>query len=196
MKSILFLVSFLLSLSAFAQFKIGDVSYGGNGCPNGSASIVMTEERKTISILFDQFKAEAGNTTGKRIDRANCNLRIPLQVEPGYSMALIKVDYRGFSAVPAGGSATFDADYIFAGAKGPKHNKKFNRPGSAEFLISNPIEVQAWSACGKNIMFGINATAIAMTNSQMEQTMMIVDSADINMSNPGIVYSFTSRKCN
>ena len=196
MKSILFIVSFVISLSAFAQFRIGDVSYGGNGCPNGSASVAMTEDRKTISILFDQFKAEAGNTTGKRVDRASCNLRIPLQVDPGYSVALIKIDYRGFSAVPVGGSATFDAEYFFAGAKGPKHNKKFNKPTKADFLLSNPVEVQVWSAGGKNIMFGINASATAISNSSLEQTMMIIDSADINIENPGIVYSFTTRRCN
>ncbi len=195
MKSILFFTSFILSLSAYAQFRIGEVHYGGNGCPNGSASVVLTDDRRTISILFDQFKAEAGNTTGKRVDRANCNLRIPMQVDPGYAVALIKVDYRGFSSIPVGGSATFDADYIFAGARGSKHNKKVNGPVSDEFLVSNQIQAQAWSACGKSIMFGINATATATTNSSMEQAMMIVDSADID-TNPGIVYSFTSKRCN
>ncbi len=199
MKSVLRLSVFAgilgLSLSAAAHFNLGSPSYGGNGCPAGTAAVVVSEDRQTMSVLFDQFKAEAGNTTGRRIDRASCNLRIPLRVEAGYSVALIKVDYRGFNAMAVGGSTTFNAEYFYAGSRGPKHTRKFRGPLADEFTIGNQVVSQVWSPCGKDVIFGINASATAIADSSMQQTLMIVDTADLTAKDLGLRYLFSFRRC-
>lgn len=195
MKAFLTLAVLALSLAAEAQISLGQPSYGGNGCPAGSASVSLTDDAKTMSVLFDSFKAEAGNTTGRRIDRASCNLRIPINVPQGYSVALIGIDYRGFNAVPGSGAYTqFDAEYFYAGGRGPRFSKRFAGPVSDEYLINNKLIATnlIWSPCGQQVIFGVNASATAMANSQMQQTMMIVDSADISA---GILYQFTWRRC-
>lgn len=196
MKAFLTLATTLiLALSAEAQISLGQPSYGGNGCPSGSASVSLTEDGKTMSVLFDSFKAEAGNTTARRIDRASCNLRVPINVPQGYSVALISVDYRGFNAVPGNGAYTqFDAEYFYAGSRGPRFSKRFAGPTSDEYLINNQLVAtnMVWSPCGQQVIFGINASATAMANSQMQQTMMIVDSADITA---GMLYQFSWRRC-
>ncbi len=196
MKSVFFFGTLVLAFSASAHFQLGQPSYGGNGCPAGTASVVVSEDRQTMSVLFDRFLAEAGNTTGRRIDRASCNLRIPMRLEAGYSVALIKVDYRGFNAVPVGGSTTFNAEYFYAGSRGPKHTRKFRGPIADEFTIGNQVVSQVWSPCGKDVIFGINASATAMANSSMQQTMMIVDTADLAAQDAGLRYSFSFRRCN
>ena len=155
----------------------------------------ITEDGKTMSVLFDQFKAEAGNTTGRRIDRTACNLRVPIQVPQGYSVALIGIDYRGFNAVPGNGAYTeFNAEYFYAGNRGPRFTRRFRGPVSDEYLINNKLIATnlVWSPCGQEVIFGINAGATAMANSQMDQTMMIVDSADITA---GLLYQFSWRRC-
>ena len=53
------LSSALLSLSvasAFAQndIALGTPGYGGNGCPAGSASVTLSPDAKSLSIIFDQ----------------------------------------------------------------------------------------------------------------------------------------------
>lgn len=195
MKALVTLATLVLALSAEAQIRLGTPSYGGNGCPAGSASVSITEDGKTMSVLFDQFKAEAGNTTGRRIDRAACNLRVPIQVPQGYSVALIGVDYRGFNAIPGSGAYTeFNAEYFYAGSRGPRFSRRFQGPQNDEYLINNKLIATSmvWSACGKEVIFGINAAATAMANSSMQQTMMIVDSADISA---GILYQFSWRRC-
>ena len=195
MKAFLTLATFVLALSAEAQIRLGQPQYGGNGCPSGTASVALTEDGKTMSVLFDQFKAEAGNTTGRRIDRASCNLRIPIEVPQGFSVALIGIDYRGFNAIPGGGAYTqFNAEYFYAGARGPRFSRRFQGPVSSDYLINNQLIATnvVWSPCGKEVIFGVNASATAMANSSMEQTMMIVDSADIKA---GILYQFSWRQC-
>ena len=196
MKSVLFFGAMVLTFSASAHFQLGQPSYGGNGCPAGTASVVVSEDRQTMSVLFDRFLAEAGTTTGRRIDRASCNLRIPMRLDAGYSVALIAVDYRGFNAVPTGGSTTFNAEYFYAGSRGPRQTKKFRGPTADNFTIGNQVVSQTWSPCGKDVIFGINASATAMANSSMQQTMMIVDSADLAVQNAGLRYSFSFRRCN
>ena len=196
MKSLVTLATLVLALSAEAQIRLGQPSYGGNGCPAGSASVSITDDGKTMSVLFDQFAAEAGNTTGRRIDRKSCNLRVPIKVPQGYSVALIGVDYRGFNAIPGSGAYTeFNAEYFYAGARGPRFSRRFQGPQNNEYLINNKLIATnlVWSQCGAEVIFGINAAATAMANSQMQQTMMIVDSADITA---GILYQFSWRRCN
>ncbi len=195
MKALLSFAVMALALSAEAQIRLGTPQYGGNGCPAGTASVAITEDGKTMSVLFDQFKAEAGNTTGRRIDRASCNLRVPIQVPQGYSVALIGVDYRGFNAVPGAGAYTeFNSEYFYAGMRGPRFRQRFQGPVSSDYRINHELVATntVWSPCGQEVIFGINASATAMANSHMQQTMMIVDSADISA---GILYQFSWRRC-
>ncbi len=188
----------MASLASEAQsgISLGQPTYGGSGCPAGSASVNITGDGRTMSVLFDSFSAEAGNTTGRRIDRKSCNLRVPVRVPQGYSVALIAVDYRGFNAIPGNGAYTeFKAEYFYAGSRGPVFQKRFTGPQADSYQITNQLIATnlVWSECGKEVMFSINAGATAMANSRMDQTMMIVDSADISA---GILYQFQWRRCN
>lgn len=197
-KSLLVLSAILMaSASAEAsRISLGEPAYGGNGCPAGSASITVTGDGQTMSVLFDQFAAEAGNTTGRRVDRKSCNLRVPVRVPNGYSVALIGVDYRGFNAIPGQGAYNdFRAEYFYAGSRGPVFQKRFVGPQADSFHITNNLIATnlIWSACSKEVIFSINASATSMSNAQMQQTMMIVDSIDISA---GILYHFQLRRCN
>src|SRR5690349_12789811 len=103
-----------MSASAMAQsLRLGEPAYGGTGCPAGTASVSVSPAGDAVSILFDQYVAEAGRTTARRIDRKSCNITIPVSVPSGYSVAVFAVDYRGYNAVPAGGYARFDAEYFW-----------------------------------------------------------------------------------
>lgn len=194
----LLVLSAIIAASAVANagISLGEPSYGGSGCPAGSASITVTPDGQTMSVLFDSFAAEAGNTTGRRIDRKSCNLRVPVRVPNGYSVALIGVDYRGFNAIPGNGAySEFRAEYFYAGSRGPVFQKRFQGPQADSFQITNNLIATnlIWSACSKEVIFSVNAAATAMSNSRMDQTMMIVDSADISA---GILYHFQFRRCN
>lgn len=188
-------VGLVISSAAMAQgLVLGQPQYGGNGCPAGSASATVAPDGSAISILFDQYIAEAGNTTGRRIDRKSCNLAVPVQVPQGYSIAVFQVDYRGFNAVPVGGYNRFDVEYFWAGARGPRFTRLFRGPTNSDFSLTDNLMAQTlvWSPCGESVNLRINSSMMAQSNYNMDQTMGIVDSADISS---GLIYHIQWRRC-
>ncbi len=117
MKSILTMSLLSISISALAQddIALGIPGYGGNGCPAGTASVTLSPDAKALSIIFDQFIAEAGPNIGKTLDRKSCNIAIPVHVPSGFSVSVIAVDYRGFVSLPRNAMAKLQAEYFFAG---------------------------------------------------------------------------------
>ncbi len=187
----------IMSIASAAHadgIRLGIPAYGGNGCPAGSASATLSDDASQLSILFDSFSAEAGGSSGRSLDRKACNLAIPVHVPQGFSVSLIRADYRGFNAIPAGGRSTFNVEYFFAGQQGPRYSKTFMGPQQSDYTISNALIAQAvvWSPCGQDVILRTNANVMAMTNSRFEQIMTTVDSADFSS---GIIYQLQWRQC-
>ncbi len=187
----------ILGIAATAQaddIQLGTPSYGGTGCPAGSASAVLSPDQKTLSILFDQYVAEAGGVTGKRIDRKNCNIAIPVHVPQGLSISLIAVDYRGYTFVPQGGNARFSVEYFFAGRRGPRTVKNFFGPEDSDYLVSDHLiaEGVVWSPCGIDTNLRVNSSMTAQSNYYGEDVLATVDTADIEA---GIIYQIQWRRC-
>lgn len=186
----------MTAMSAEAQISLGQPAYGGTGCPAGSASATLTPDGSVLSVLFDQFTAEAGNTTARRIDRKNCSLRIPVNVANGYQVALLAFDYRGFVAVPNGGSAVLDASYAYIGQPFPvRFSKTFSGGSNKNYSVTNELvsTTLTWSPCGKQVMLEANVSARTIAPSNMQQTMLAVDSVDVQA---GILYSVRFQRCN
>lgn len=195
MKKLLVTLMALSATSVFADdIRLGQPAYGGNGCPQGTASAVLSPDAKTLSILFDQYTAEAGNATGRAVDRKSCNVAIPVHVPNGFSMSLFKVDYRGFNSLPAGGSSRLNVDYFFAGQRGPSYSKTFYGEQNANYLLTNTLNnsTVVWSPCGAETNLRINSSLMAQSNRYGQQTLSTVDSADIKS---GLIYHIQLRAC-
>ncbi|MDG0815250.1 DUF4360 domain-containing protein [Bdellovibrio svalbardensis] len=177
------------------SLRLGQAAYGGTGCPAGSASVTVSPDQSSLSILFDSYVTEAGNTTGKTIDRKSCNISIPVTVPNGYSVAVFQVDYRGFTAVPRGAQARFDAEYFWAGSRGFRVSRVFAGPYNDNYTVSDGLlaTTMVWTPCGASVNLRANTSMMAQTNSRREQTLATVDSADISS---GLVYHLQWRRCN
>jgi len=198
MKKILALLA-LVAGTGFASFataddiSLGEPGYGGNGCPAGSASTILSPDAKSLSILFDQYAVEAGGSTNKALDRKSCNIAIPVHVPQGLSVSVLAIDYRGFNAIPSGAKTTFHVEYFFAGARGPVFHKVFNGPLNADYTISNQLQASAlvWSACGADVNLRTNSS-IRVQTTQNKEAQATVDSEDVNAA---IVYLFQWKSC-
>lgn len=185
-----------LTTQAFgADIKLGGAAYGGTGCPGGSASVTLSPDSTALSILFDTYVAEAGGNTGKTIDRKSCNISIPVFVPQGFSVAVFKVDYRGYTAVPAAGQAKFDAEYFWAGARGPKMSRILTGPYNDNYTLTDELNTTStvWTPCGASVNLRVNTSMMAQTNARREQTLATVDSADVSS---GLIYHLQWRRCN
>lgn len=199
-KSVLLLAAAIstvvMSSQVFAQdgVRLGTPGYAGTGCPAGSASAVLSPDAKELSILFSNFVAEAGGITGKQIDRKNCSIAVPVFVPQGFSVSVLSIDYRGFNALPAGGSSTMQAEYFFAGQRGPIFRKSFVGPVNDDYTFTNNLIASAlvWSACGAQVTLRANTSASVITNRSMEDAMVTVDSADVSAT---MLYHLQWRRC-
>ncbi len=185
----------MASLAANAQISLGQPAYGGTGCPAGSASASLTDDGSVLSVLFDSFVAEAGNTTNRRIDRKNCSLRIPINVGQGYQVALLAFDYRGYYALPFGAQAQFDASYAYVGQPTPvRFSKTFQAGTQSNYSFKNELisTTLTWSPCGRQVMLESNVAVRAISNNANQQTMLTVDSVDVTA---GLLYKVQWRRC-
>jgi hypothetical protein len=175
--------------------RLGVPAYGGTGCPAGSASVSVAPDEKSVSILFDSYVAEAGYTTNRSVDRKSCNITVPVQVPQGYSVSIFQVDYRGFNAIPSGATTRFDAEYFWAGSRGPRLTKTFFGPRNDNYTLTDQLVANTvvWAPCGASVNLRVNTSMMAQTNSRFDQTMGTVDSADISS---GLVYHLRWRRCN
>ena len=198
MKSLLTIAALLLSVSAAqAQISLGSPVYGGTGCPAGTASVSLTEDQQTLSILFDSFVVQAPTMQGATFDRKACNLRIPVRVGPGYQVALIAFDYNGFAAIPVGGRGQFQARYAYVGQVRPAiFNKNFSGGQAANYSLKNELISTSvdWTPCstGKDLMMVVDANILAMTNARNDAAQLSIDSVDVST---GLLYKYQLRRC-
>lgn len=188
----------LLALSNVAMANLNDISlgvpgYGGNGCPANTASVTLSEDAKSLSIIFDQFVVEAGGMN-KATERKTCNIAIPVHVPQGFSISVIDVDYRGYVSLPVQASARLTAEYFLAGSLGPRFDKIFSGKTDTDYTFNNGIGVQAqiWSPCGADTILRVNAAMLVKTNRYLDEAMATVDSADFKA---GMLYKLQWKRC-
>ena len=174
------------------DISVGFPGYGGNGCPQGSASATLSPDAKQLSILFDSYVVEAN--ASKRIDRKSCNLAIPIHVPNGISVSILRVDYRGFNGLPAGASSTLTAEYFLADRQGPRFTRDFWGAQDRDYYESNSLAAVGvvWTPCGRDTNLRINSSIRVRTNAAGQQAMSTVDSVDLSA---GLVYHLQFRRC-
>ena len=197
MKISMFLASALiLSAPAFAHgdISLGEPGYGGTGCPDGTVSVTLSPDQKSLSLLFDQYQLAVGGETGKSFDRKSCNIAIPVHVPQGLSVSILKIDFRGFNHLPPAATSQFNVEYFFAGTRGPSFQRQFRGPLDDDYLINNELAARAvvWSACGADVNLRTNSSMRVKTVWNKE-AMASIDSEDINAA---IVYQLQWRECN
>jgi hypothetical protein len=175
------------------DIALGTPGYGGTGCPDGSASVTLSPDQKSLSILFDNYVVEAGGSTNKAFDRKSCNIAIPVHVPQGLSVSVIAIDYRGYNNIPTGGKTTFNVEYFFAGMQGPTFSKSFNGPLDKDYLIQNQLTAQSmvWSKCGADVNLRTNSS-IRVQTTKNKEALATVDSQDVNAA---IIYALQWKKC-
>ena len=195
-KNLLLCAAIMLSAPAFALdgITLGEPGYGGTGCPSGSVSATLSPDAKSLSLLFDKYQVAVGGETGKSFDRKSCNIAIPVRVPQGFSVSVLKIDYRGFNQLPQAASSQFNVEYFFAGTRGPAFQRRFNGPLQSDYLINNELTVQSivWSACGADVNLRTNSSMRVQTTANQE-AMSSIDTQDVSA---GIIYQLQWRACN
>lgn len=171
---------------------LGTPNYGGTGCPAGSASVTLSTDQKSMSILFDNYVVEARGRNA--IARKNCGIAVPVHIPQGYSVSVFKIDYRGFNSLPYGAMSRFNVEYFFAGLAGPSYTRTFNGVTNANYLLSNTLAASAvvWSRCGEQVILRANTNIFVRSNAQGEAALSTLDSVDLRS---GLIYHLQWKRC-
>lgn len=78
---------------------VTDISFSGSGCPAGSAVSDLSDDGQALTVLFDSFViSKDGASAHSKLSKA-CELKIVVDAPRGWTLAPIRVDFRGYSSL-------------------------------------------------------------------------------------------------
>src|ERR1700753_2678851 len=110
-----------------ASIKIGQTSYSGSGCPQGSVASILSDDKSLVTFGFDKFQATIGPQSKPADSRKNCNLKLQLLFQDGFQMAIADTVYHGYTRLDDGVNARFTTDYDYQA--NPRPGKKVSNTG-------------------------------------------------------------------
>ena len=170
----------------FLQSKdvfIYDIGYGGNGCPDGTVDAVISQDKSTVKVFFDQYFADSAEANSGR-DRKSCNVGISVGVPSGKKVALTALDYIGHVDLGTGAYGELLADYFFAGeATSHQFEKQWINPDGPigeDFYLEDsiPADDVVWSGCGEDVIVRVNTSLKAYEGSNQEPAYIALDSVE------------------
>ena len=191
----LFLI--LFSIAATAEGRRIDAKFAGDACPPNSVNVVMSPDGESMSVLFDNFQAEAGGSTGKAIARVNCTATIPIDLPKGTGLGVYKIDYRGFQSLPLRSLGELNVDYDLGTVRIPGFRRLFaGALKDGDYLVTDIIPQVRFLGCdGANVNLVMRATLSVTTNPKKDQAIVFLDTVD-GAPKCGVIYHLQYRKCN
>lgn len=168
-------------MSHAQDYQLGNAMISGSGCPAGSAAVVVSPDKKTISVLFDKFTiTKLANSQGPAI--ANCQLMIQVRnITPGYVLDTTTFDLRGFAQLPQGVTAILGTR---GGAEGAGRDNRIVEQisSSGDFSITRVAQQSNINRCHSRpndmIRLGITLRINRLQQSN-EDSILALDSADM-----------------
>jgi hypothetical protein len=182
--------------------KLKGPKLGGSGCPEGTVGVSITPDNKTMSIIFDNYIAQAGRSFDLKRDIKTCSVSVPLSVPAGFQFAVVKLDYRGYHLVPEKGRTNYLTIYSFTDANSGKQIGKrirrkvaFQGPLDEEYILSSDVSSEpVWSRCGQAVNFRIDTRVVVASNGRGDDVMATIDSLDASVGN-SVQYHLVWQAC-
>ncbi len=165
-------------------------------CGGGSYSVVNAPDGSSVSVLFDNFTAR-GNGNGAGSVRTKCAVRIPLNLPPGYSLGVFRMDYRGFAHLDSGQSARLSVDFgVGRQGRGRSFQRGLRGAYDGDFVFGENVGggLMKRAGCGEDAALNLAATLDLSPNGGSRDALMTLDSAD-GASRRGVVFHVDLKRC-
>jgi hypothetical protein len=113
---------------------IESISYGGSGCPQGSAGQLINDDRTSFTMIFDQFIAKSGPGLSVTESQKSCQLNVDVHTPAGAGAVCLKTQHRGYVGIPLDKTATQSAIYSVAGEPVHSGSTTYEGPQSKDYL--------------------------------------------------------------
>jgi len=161
---------------------IRDITYGGNGCTQGTMSSQLSSDRTTVTLIFDSYIASIGPGIAVTEQRKNCQLNIALNYPGGFQYSVLSADYRGYAALQKGVSGVLKSTYYFSGQTEQSSTEyDFIGPVNGDYLKHDTADSTSiiWSPCGAQGMLNINSQVRLSSSNSTATGLLTTDSTDL-----------------
>lgn len=188
------------------SISMGRISYGGNGCPQGSLSATLSPDSKAISILYDEFILELGDSAGVLNQKKTCHLRIPIHVPRGLKASVVALDYRGYHFLDEKTRLRLNSQYFFQNRRRPdkagavtRRNMVVRGPIDEEYVISSELKqrrTRKRSDCGEDFILNVvNDLHGTSRGNDLFATVDSLDAVGKALGNSEVRYHLTWETC-
>lgn len=166
--------------------KIDQVSYGGSGCKAGTASVTLSPDSTTVTIIFDEYEATIGPGAKFSDQVKNCNLNFKVIYPPGYQYTLYKNDYTGYALLEQGVTAKQTSSYWFAGFVGDKPTFQSTWKGyfNDQYTFTDTLASLVYSPCGASTTLNINTQLVLTSTNPKAQGLINTQTIETKTINP------------
>ncbi|KAF1813109.1 hypothetical protein P152DRAFT_414782 [Eremomyces bilateralis CBS 781.70] len=139
--------------------RIRSITYGGNGCPQGSLDWQLSDDQGIIPLIFDDFVAYTGGDAPTTERRKFCQLNIALDIPAGYSFSIWQTGYLGYVALDPGTTGTLSTLYYFSGEQNQnEHKTVFRGPLNKDYTAFNTEPMGIYSPCGGEVLLNVRSS--------------------------------------
>jgi hypothetical protein len=147
--------------------NLSQTSFGGSGCPQGTAYLELLSDRKTVRLTLN-YEAEAGGQLA--FARKGCQLAIPAALPDGKRLVVSKATLAGGVDLPAHAGATLALEVFGAGGASSPAEKKFQTSSPKKTSVKLQRKNVAVSGCGGQGIVRAVTSAIAQSNSGFDRS--------------------------
>ncbi|MBI3798858.1 MAG: DUF4360 domain-containing protein [Deltaproteobacteria bacterium] len=129
----------LMCVSNPAQANgIATIAYEGTGCPQGTIGKSISNDRQSMTLIFDSFVASTGPTVPESEEEKSCRIALTMQTNESVG---ITMDTRGYVQLAAG--MTGDQHQNVPRAKRSNLDIPFVGPVAKDYLVRSTATVLA-----------------------------------------------------
>ncbi|KAF2815977.1 uncharacterized protein BDZ99DRAFT_471273 [Mytilinidion resinicola] len=163
------------------QVHIKAITYGGTGCPQGSLDYIISDDRTTVTLIFDSYVASIGPGIAVTEQRKNCQLNVDITYPGGFQYSVFSADYRGYAAIDKGITGVLKSTYYFSGQTQQTSTEyDFVGPVNGDYLKHDEADSTSviWSPCGAEGMLNINSQVRLTSANSSSSGLLTTDSLD------------------
>ncbi|KAJ3277163.1 hypothetical protein HDV01_000215 [Terramyces sp. JEL0728] len=157
-------ILFAAVASAHAQLPPGEVAikqitYQGDGCPQGSVAAIISDDATVFTLLYSSFVATSGPGVPAAQNIQQCTVIIDLNHAHSYTYTALSLDHRGYVSVPQGLSAELSTSHFFtAEPKNPNFHSVFVGPYDDDYLVTTSNSAPEHSGCAQKSKVRVKST--------------------------------------
>lgn len=180
------------------EITISVVTANGSGCPDGSAAVAVSPDRRAFTVSYSEYLAQVGVGAMPTDFRKNCQLALDVHIPGGFTFAIAEADYRGFAHLESGASGSVRASYYFQGeTPTARTSHPFSGSMDGDWQTKDTVGVAAlvYEPCGQQRNLNVNTelrVQAGRSNPKKTTSFLTMDSTDGSFST---LYHMTWKRC-